>query len=549
MKSKLALALVLALVVSMLALPAGIAEETQDWRPRIIVTTDGEYDDQCSMIRLLMYADDLDIEGLILGSAECHWSGDGVHTQREIQPHFKGSDAGDTAGDLYTYRYQNGTKNDNWLRTMIVEDYGEVWYNLHTHSPNYPTPGELFAKVYFGNVEFEGDMRFETEGSNRIVECILDDDPRPLIICSWGGFNTVARALLSIEEQYKGTEQWEEIYAKVIGKVIISGHGQDYTWDDYASVSWPDLVCASGGGTWNYFMTQDYAEYLDADFWINNIKFNHGPLMADFYLFGDGQHHEGEYENLDTTPAAKVGVSDELPYGMQHGEIRDFSTYHFYGHNRVQQFGIQRYDFITEGDSGSYVWALTLGPNAINTQAATLEEALADLKYGCWGGRIALKEGTTTYGNLTGDYDPLTGNVSSSYNAGRYNDDMLNDLATRADWCVTPKYEDANHRPSVTVAERKLTVSPGQKVTLTCEATDPDGDELTLNWFQYQEAGTYARQFVLPDPSEATISFAVPRDAVDGDVIVLQVEAKDHGEHPLTAYAQVILTVSAPAAE
>lgn len=539
MKKRL-FSLLMCVALAVTALPAwAVAEEEQDMRPRIIITTDGEYDDQCSFLRLLMYSDVLDIEGMIYSAAECHWKGDGVHTQKEIVPHFKGSDAGQTAGDLYTYRYQNGT---DWMRKFIVEDYGAVYGNLRVHS-NFPTPGELYSKVYYGNEDFEGDMRYDTEGSDRIKECMLDDDPRVLIVCSWGGFNTVARALKSIDETYRGTEAWDEIYNKVIGKVIIAGHGQDYTWDDYAVTAWPDLVCASGGGTWNYFMTVDYAEYLDAPFWMENIKFGHGPLMADFYLFGDGQHQEGEYEDLDYTPAAKVGISDELPYGYQHGEIRDFDTYHFYGHNRVQQFGIQRYDFITEGDSGTYVWAIPLGPNAIDNSTGVISEALANLKYGTWGGRIAFNEARNTYTNITGDYDPLTGRVSTQYNAGRYNDDMLNDLATRADWCIASKYEDANHRPTVTVEEPVMTVKPGQKVTLKCTWSDPDGNDVTLNWFQYQEAGTYARQFLLPDPSDETITFAIPTDAVNGDEIVMQVEAKDNGEHPLVAYDQVILKV------
>lgn len=541
MKRILATLLALTLVLA-LALPA-LAEEEQDMRPRIIITTDGEYDDQCSFLRLIMYSDVIDIDGLIYSAAECHWKGDGEHTQKEIVPHFKGSDMGQAAGDLTTYRYMNG---NDWMRQMIVEDYGAVYANLRVHSPNYPTPGELASKIYYGNEEFEGDMRFDTEGSDHIKACILDDDPRVLIICSWGGFNTVARALKSIEEEYGETDQWEEIYDKVVNKVIIAGHGQDYTWDDYASISWPDLVCASGGGTWNYFMTQDYNEYLKADFWMDNIKFGHGPFMANFYLMGDGQHYEGEWEDQDVTPAGKVGVSDLLPYGYQHGEIRDFDTYRFYGHDRLQQYGIERYDFITEGDSGTYVWAVPLGPNAIDTAATSIEEALADLKYGTWGGRLEFNAETNTYGNLTGDYDPLLGVVSTSYNGGRYNDDMLNDLATRADWCVTPNYEDANHYPTVSVPERRITAAPGEKLSLTCEYSDPDGDELTVNWYQYQEAGTYARQFVLPDPSADTVNFAVPTDAADGDEIVMMVEVKDNGEHPLVDYAQVIITVEAP---
>ena len=35
-------------------------------RPRIIATTDGEIDDRCSMVRLLLNANEWDIEGIII---------------------------------------------------------------------------------------------------------------------------------------------------------------------------------------------------------------------------------------------------------------------------------------------------------------------------------------------------------------------------------------------------------------------------------------------------------------------------------------------------
>ena len=64
-----------------------------------------------------------------------------------------------------------------------------------------------------GNIQFEGDYREPTEGSDYIVEILLDDDMRDLYLQAWGGTNTIARALLSIEETYKDTDQWEEIQA------------------------------------------------------------------------------------------------------------------------------------------------------------------------------------------------------------------------------------------------------------------------------------------------------------------------------------------------
>jgi hypothetical protein len=44
-------------------------------KPRVIVTTDGEIDDQCSMVRFLLYANEWDIEGIILSSSQYHWKG------------------------------------------------------------------------------------------------------------------------------------------------------------------------------------------------------------------------------------------------------------------------------------------------------------------------------------------------------------------------------------------------------------------------------------------------------------------------------------------
>ncbi len=37
-------------------------------KPRVIVTSDGEIDDECSMVRFLLYANEFDIEGIIAGS-------------------------------------------------------------------------------------------------------------------------------------------------------------------------------------------------------------------------------------------------------------------------------------------------------------------------------------------------------------------------------------------------------------------------------------------------------------------------------------------------
>jgi len=46
-----------------------------DGRPRAIVTSDGEIDDECSMVRFLLYANEWDVEAIITSSSQYHWQG------------------------------------------------------------------------------------------------------------------------------------------------------------------------------------------------------------------------------------------------------------------------------------------------------------------------------------------------------------------------------------------------------------------------------------------------------------------------------------------
>ena len=50
-------------------------------KPRTIITTDGEVDDQDSFIRFLLYANEFKTEGLIYSSSEWHYKGDGKGTK------------------------------------------------------------------------------------------------------------------------------------------------------------------------------------------------------------------------------------------------------------------------------------------------------------------------------------------------------------------------------------------------------------------------------------------------------------------------------------
>ena len=96
-----------------------------------------------------------------------------------------------------------------WAGTEWIEEYigkyAEIYDNLVLHDPGYPSPDELLSLIRIGNITFEGEMALETEGSNFIKDILLDDNPDPVYLQAWGGTNTIARALKSIEETWKDT--------------------------------------------------------------------------------------------------------------------------------------------------------------------------------------------------------------------------------------------------------------------------------------------------------------------------------------------------------
>ena len=150
---------------------------------RIIITTDLEVDDMNGIILSLMYADQYDLAGIVWTAGMFHFSGDhGEHTLGEITPNYRCNaqhceHTVANAGELRSYRPADPTFLDRML------DFYEVDYkNLSKNSPNYPTPDYLRSITKVGNIEFEGDYRFETEGSKLIEQVIMDEDMRPLHI-------------------------------------------------------------------------------------------------------------------------------------------------------------------------------------------------------------------------------------------------------------------------------------------------------------------------------------------------------------------------------
>ena len=261
-------------------------------KPRVIVTTDGETDDRCSMNRFLLYANDFEVLGLIHSSSKHHWKGDANHPEKKWEP-------------------------VSWLDRQL-DAYEAVYPSLRIHDADYPTPDYLRSQVFVGNIAYEGEMEAVTPGSQRIVEVLLEDNPAPVWLQAWGGPNTIARALKSIEEVHP--ERIADISKKVRLYLISE---QDGTNKSYIRGAWPDILVLRCGadtyGTIAYRWMQHQPEpvhaYFDKAWMTGHITEGHGPLTA-LYETKDGRFRsEGDSPAFLHTINTGLRSTEDPRYG------------------------------------------------------------------------------------------------------------------------------------------------------------------------------------------------------------------------------------------
>ncbi len=508
-----------------------VAEED---RPRAIITTDVECDDMNSLMHLSLYFNEVDLDGVVYSASKYHFNGDGENTLGDVTANYlcegeavwktkTGSAQPDPeAKDLTHYR----DIPKGWIESLWGNEYADAYEHLKNNDANYPTPEYLTSITKYGNIAFEGDVREDTDGSNLIKDAILDDDERKLYLFSWGGVNTVVRALLSIADEYQDTSDWKDIQKKVVNKVIISGNGQDNSWtDNNIEKLYPGIVkMSTSGGYAAYFAplctTDDHdptnLTYMlgtapdvnytfKADWLKENIKFDHGSLNSKYNLMGDGTEYENEPD------AYQYGLNPTVDWGYDGWLATTF----------------EKYDFLAEGDSSGFM--------------ALLDNGLRGMEnghYGSWAGVITYSDDDV----VSSGYNYTTG---TSGNANRFLLPYQLDWAARADWCVKD-YDECNHAPRVSVDVEEVEVEAGKPVTFTATVVDPDGDNVSTSWWYYQDGSSYSGSFTdirVWNPEQLSTGFTVPSDAKSGDYFNLVIAAEDDADAPMTRYSQVIVKV------
>lgn len=481
---------------------------TGSTRPRTIVTADPELDDLNSMIRFLLYSNELEVEGLVYASSRFHWRGDGAGTTFFLPGR-------EYSEPQTSWRWAPGER----FIDDAVDAYAEVYANLVVHDPRYPEPDALRAVIREGNVDFEGDTSHETPGSDLIADVLLDDRPGPVFLQLWAGPSTVARALRSIEERLGGTPEWDRRHAEISAKAVITKFAsQDSTYDDYIAVTWPGIrVIDVATSAWGYFARRSIPEedqHLLGASWMRENVTSAGPLGALYRVWGDGRQ-------------------------MVPGDVTDY--FHVAGRSadELRADGYQVWmppqaagEWISEGDT----------TNMLNLIVPSLR-GHEHPSFGGWGGLAhRTDEGRDTWAVVrVGLGAPPHDETSVT----RWFADAQQDFAARLRWSVTAEFGGANHHPALEISPGlDLRAAPGESVALAATVADPDGDRVTCRWWIYAEAGTCRADAALAPADGERTTVAVPLHARPGETIHVVCEASDDAERPLKAYRRVILTVA-----
>ena len=224
-------------------------------KQRLIVLTDigSDPDDVQSMVRLMLYSNQIDIEGLIASTS--------VHQPDAVSPE---------------------------MIRNIISKYKKVQSNLLKHEPGFPSAKKLQVVVKQGLPVYGMDAVGEgkdSEGSDWIIKMLEKKDDRPLWVVAWGGPCTLAQALWKIRQTKSETEV--KRLTDKLRVYTISDQDNTGSWirksfknifyivspGDYTEATWfaMNYICPCSGANKDLLNNE----------WLNkNIQQGHGELGA-----------------------------------------------------------------------------------------------------------------------------------------------------------------------------------------------------------------------------------------------------------------------------
>ena len=469
------------LITGALFLSCQLFSATPPQKNRVIVLTDIEADpdDTESLVRLLLYSNEIEIRGVIATTS--------THMRTVVHPE---------------------------SIQRVVRAYGKVRANLLKHEAGYPDADALLRLVKQGLPQYGmqgvGEGK-DSQGSEWIVKTLEDHDPRPLWISVWGGSNTLAQALYTIRRR-KSEAETKRLLAK-LRVYTISDQDDSGIW---IRRNFPDLfyiVSPGGYGSSTWSAINQTAPGLNNDVisngWLaHNIQQGHGRLGAVYPDVAYGM--EGDTPSwLSLVPN---GLSNpEHPdwggwggrYELYRPEYSSLDTGGFTGRVPVEPEprplwtnAVDRYTPYVPADYGR---AITMDTVPIVSNKATLWRWREDFQ---------------------NDFAARMDWCTKSYKEANH-----------------PPVPVLGHPAEITVR------SGDTFCLDAFASTDPDGDNLSYLWFQYPEAGSYKKLLPINGADNLSRLFVTAPVVEKKETIHFILKVTDKGTPPLTRYKRVIVSV------
>jgi hypothetical protein len=486
---------------------------TLETRSRLIVLTDmeNEPDDSQTLVRLLMYANEVDIEGLI--AVTSRW----------------------TPVAMFPESIEDR-----------VRAYGVVRPNLQKHAVGWPSAETLLSRIASGQPGFGmtgvGDGR-NSSGSELIVRALTSEDARPLWVAINAGANTLAQALWDLRR-----DATPDVLVTALQKLrVYDDSGQDDA-GAWICHEFPDLAYyRSQVQVFGLFGPsldsgpQPWAP-LDQHAWAEkNIRTRHGVLGALY-----PQRWVTDAENRIHFSFMEGGGTTTW-LGLVNKGLWDPAHPHWGGWGG--RFERTR-RMVPAGQWGVADLEAPYLPFEMYPEAS-------DHSFSVGAG-----EDWNTFSGVIGD-TPFGGEIFAPL--WRWRDAYTHDFQARMDWCVTD-YEQANHPPVAVFdgdAHRtvvRITARPGETLELDASgSSDPDAgmgttpwgrngfpEPLDFSWAVYPEAGTVDAPPIVEQADAPIAGLTAPADAAGAQLHVILSVRNRSSETPLTSYRRVVIDIEDP---
>jgi len=458
---------------------AGASAAERPARLLVLSDVENEPDDTESLVRLMLYTNEVDLQGLVATTS--------IHRQTGIAPE-----------SIH----------------RVIDAYGKVRANLLLHEPGFPEAAALHALVKSGQPAYGmaavGEGK-DSGGSDRIIQLLEQPDERPLWVTAWGGPNTLAQALFKLRAT-RGADELARLVAK-LRVYTISDQDDSGPW---IRKNFPGLfyIVSPGGygaATWTGMMHAEpgFDNTTISNRWLaDHIQQGHGPLGAIYPDIAYGM--EGDTPSWLALIPNGLSVPEHPEWGGWGG----------------------RYELSTPAletlDPKGFTGGVPVEPETRPIWTNAVDEYAPPVPGET--GR-ALRAGEKTFKGFWLTVTRWRDDFQNDFAARM---DWTTKPYAAANHPPVPKLA---HADTVTVKSGQRFVLDARG------SSDPDGDSLSYWWFQYPEAGTYRGKIALQGAQNIWhVGFVAPKvDRPETAHFILRLT--DKGTPALTRYQRVIVTI------